>query len=471
MIKFVQIKLLRKFSKEVFKLPDLGEKIKEGEVKKLFVKIGSHVREFDPIAEVATDKATAEITSPFNGVITQLFTKENESCNVGSPFFEIETDKEVIPLNSPVITENIISEPLIKDLSKLHSTKEDEESVKAAMRKQSNILERLRQSMSNSTETENSSDLRSTLNKTDTISSPAVRVLAKKSGIDISKVKASGKGGRVLKEDIIDYLSQMDELVRQYEHKTLSSTAANNVIGVQNQKIQNQNFPLKMTSFEKGMVKSMTYAATVPHFHLCEEFNIESLAEMREGLKERGVSISLFALVTKAFSLALSDFPKINSTYSPEVDQFTYFLNASHNVSIAIDSENGLVAPNIKDVQKLSAVEIDKEIKKLRELANQGKLTGSYLEGGTVALSNVGTIAGHYASPLNIPGQTCIVALGKVMIRPSWNEKSQTFLPKRHLPVSFGCDHRVLDGATVARFSLHWKNYIENPFLLLAMLK
>ena len=215
----------------------------------------------------------------------------------------------------------------------------------------------------------------------------------------------------------------------------------------------------------------MTHAATVPHFNLHEVYNIDDLYNMRLKLKTAGINISLFALIVKSFSLALSENPKMNSTYHPEKDQFVYFNNTVQNISIAIDSKFGLAAPNIKNVENLSAEEIDKEVKKLRDLTENQALKREHLSGGTIALSNVGTISGYLATPLNLPGQCCIVALGKVVVQPVHNESTNTFEPKRVLPVSFGCDHRVLDGATVARFSKRWRHYIEEPCLILSKLK
>ena len=131
-----------------------------------------------------------------------------------------------------------------------------------------------------------------------------------------------------------------------------------------------------MNLFEHGMVKTMTESVKVPHFNLHEEYNIESLKSIRE--KYNTVSthkISIFAYVVKCFSLALNEHPKMNSTYYPEKDEFKYFINESHNISIAINSKNGLVAPNIKNVQEKSVLQINEEVKHLVKLSNEGRLT------------------------------------------------------------------------------------------------
>ena len=129
--------------------------------------------------------------------------------------------------------------------------------------------------------------------------------------------------------------------------------------------------------------------------------------------------ISLFAFVVKAYSLALKDFPKMNSHYyDDKPNECT--IHSSHNISIAIDSPSGLVAPNIKDVQKKSIRDVQREILRLRKLAESSKMGRDELFGGTAALSNVGTIGGKYAGPLNLPNQVCIVALGSVTDTPKF---------------------------------------------------
>ncbi len=126
-------------------------------------------------------------------------------------------------------------------------------------------------------------------------------------------------------------------------------------------------------------------------------------------------------------------------------------MQASHNVSLAIDSPNGLVVPNIKNVQGLSLLQVQAEVERLRDLAKEAKLTSKELNGGTVCLSNIGTLGGTTTCPLILPPQVCIVGIGKMQVLPRF-VKDQV-VAKTILTVSYGCDHRVIDGATVAKFS------------------
>ena len=156
------------------------------------------------------------------------------------------------------------------------------------------------------------------------------------------------------------------------------------------------------------MVKSMTYAATVPQFFMNEEYDVTKLYQFREKInskiKEKHDRISIFAFIIKAYSMALKDHPKLNSKYEPDEDPYSCKIMSAHNISIAIDSNHGLIAPNIKNVQDLSIREIHEEIYRLRDLSQQGKIGRNELFGGTIALSNIGSIAGTYAAPINLPG-------------------------------------------------------------------
>lgn len=125
--------------------------------------------------------------------------------------------------------------------------------------------------------------------------------------------------------------------------------------------------------------------------------------------------------------------------------------------------------PNIKNVQDLSIVEIQEKLVELKKLSESAKLTREYLEGGTICLSNIGTIAGVSASPLILAPQVCIVAIGKVMETPYYFGSSM--VKKKFMTMSFGCDHRIIDGASVAKFSNSWKNILENPYLAVAKMR
>lgn len=302
------------------------------------------------------------------------------------------------------------------------------------------------------------------------MASPAVRALAKQLGINLDKVTSS-TGDKLTKKDVQSYVkgSRVDTKEPINQPKLEPPTSTPNRFD-QTASSQNVQTAVKMSLFEQGMVKSMTAALSVPHFNLHDEYDVTELETLRKSLKAHGSHVTLFALTVKAFSLAIAQVPRINASYDPISSLYECTLNSAHNISIAIDSPQGLAAPNLKNVEQMSAMEVHTAIRELQRLTAEGRLGANQLQGGTVALSNIGTLTGSFAAPLNLPGQVCIVALGRLRITPMYDTAGQ-LRPRQVLPVSFGCDHRVLDGATVARFSLAWKRLMENPGLILVALR
>ena len=145
-------------------------------------------------------------------------------------------------------------------------------------------------------------------------------------------------------------------------------------------------------------------------------------------------------------------------------------MKGSHNIGIAMDTPSGLIVPNIKNVQDLSILEIARELNRLQELGAAGKLEKQHLEGGTFTLSNVGAIGGTYASPVLFLPQVAIGAIGKIQTVPRFDASNQVY-PANILTVSWSADHRVIDGATMARFSNEMKSFIENPNAMILAMK
>lgn len=450
----------RGFAIQQFRLPDLGEKIKEATIKKWRVKEGDLVDEFDTVAEVATDKLFTEIPSPYKGKIHRLMYKEDDACNVGDVLLEIDTpeqkDKQTDVAVNVERVDGHVTRKEAKETKREMDEKKEENGEKGG--KQTKVL-----------------------------ASPAVRALAKELNVRLEDIEIRNGSDKVTKEDVhrfADNLKKSDKIEQKHafkeDHKikrqeeqrpSKVERSVDKPDRKRHEGTQNVQTPVKMKLFEQGMVKSMNNAVTVPHFNLHDEYDITELDGLRQKLKAQGQSATLFSFIVKAFSLAIDSVPRMNSSYYPDKNPYECHVNSAHNISIAIDSPQGLAAPNIKNVEGLSVVEINKQIKELQRVTSEGRLTASHLEGGTIALSNIGTITGHFASPLNLPSQVCIVALGKLTTKPVFNENTKSFEPRKVLPVSFGCDHRVLDGATVARFSVAWKNLMENPGLMLAQLR
>ncbi|KAJ8438221.1 hypothetical protein Cgig2_011583 [Carnegiea gigantea] len=230
---------------------------------------------------------------------------------------------------------------------------------------------------------------------------PAVRSLAKQLGIDINDVRGSGKDGRILKEDVLNYVGGKDVDVEPSAYSDCSP---------------------------QSVAERLQYK--------------DEILQLRKRKQTNGDLMFIFVLS----------------------------FVGSHNIGIAMATPTGLVVPNIKNVQSLSVLEITKEISRLQQLAMDNKLSHGDISGGTITVSNIGAIGGKFGSPLiNLP-EVAIVAIGRIQKVPHITDEG-TVYPLPVMNVNIGADHRILDGATVARFCNEWKSFVENPELLLLRMR
>ena len=172
--------------------------------------------------------------------------------------------------------------------------------------------------------------------------------------------------------------------------------------------------------------------------------------------------------VPQAASLALLEFPVLNSSVNSDATTITY--HASHNISIAMDTPQGLLVPNIKAVQSKTVLDIARDLNRLQELGKANKLGNEELSGGTFSLSNIGTVGGTYAKPVLVVPQVAIGALGKTQKLPRFDANDKV-VPVHIMNVSWSADHRVIDGVTMARYSNLWKSFLEDPATMVLQMK
>ena len=210
-------------------------------------------------------------------------------------------------------------------------------------------------------------------------------------------------------------------------------------------------------------------ANAVPHFSYCDEVSMDALLACRATLKplaaKYGIAkFTLMPLMIKATSLALAEFPLLNSSVA--ADGLTLTKKGAHNIGLAMDTPSGLLVPNVKDVRAKSLLEIAADLQRLQADASAGKLGIADLKGGTFSLSNIGNLGGTYTGPvINLP-EVAIAGLGKARPSPRYDE-SGALVKRTIMQVSWSADHRVIDGATMARFSNAWIGYLENPSTML----
>uniref|UniRef100_A0A1D1ZCA6 Dihydrolipoamide acetyltransferase component of pyruvate dehydrogenase complex n=1 Tax=Anthurium amnicola TaxID=1678845 RepID=A0A1D1ZCA6_9ARAE len=421
-------------------LAQTGEGIAECELLEWFVEEGENVEEFQRLCEVQSDKATIEITSRYKGKIQQILFAPGDIVKVGETLLKIFVEENQTSVPECVGDANHIDSNECK--SNGQSPWLNEEIMKGVL------------------------------------STPSVRHLVKEYGLDINDIKGTGRNGRVLKEDVISYtfskgissgsstsLSGIMEELSQPEEEKTPYTGTMDGRCYDDKKIQ-------LRGFHRSMVKSMTMAATVPHFHYFEEINCDALVKLKATFQDDNIDPNIkhtyLPFLIKSLSLALDRHPLLNSSFSQESNEV--ILKGSHNVGVAMATPFGLVVPNIKKVQSLSILQITKELSRLQQMAVNNRLNSEDISGGTITLSNIGAIGGKIGSPLlNLP-EAAIVALGRIQKLPRFKEDG-TLYPASIINVVVGADHRIVDGASVARFCNEWKLLIEKPELLLLHLR
>ncbi len=317
--------------------------------------------------------------------------------------------------------------------------------------------------------------------------------MLKQHNIKADLIKPTGKGNRITKEDIIIYIqsltqqpapevSQPSPAQKQVTQKPTEEKKSTK----SKSKSLEEDQTVKLIGFQKAMTKIMTQSTSIPSFLYTDEFNVDRLVKLRKEMNkidEGRTKFTYMPYFIKAVSHALLQFPQLNSVVNQQMGEdgyiYEYTIKKDHNISVAIDSPEGLVVPNIKRVQDKSLNDIQRELYELRDKTQAKKLTSEDLKDGTFTISNIGNIGGKVLSPVIMPPQTCIIGISKmfdsVHVVPitSEYEESQAYhlVEKKDLAVIFhkavnlciSADHRIIDGATVARFSELLKTYVENP--------
>ena len=401
-----------------FILPDIGEGIVECELVEWLVKEGETVVEDQPIADVMTDKALVQIPAMHTGVIEKLFYKQGDIAKVHEPLFSMITTES----ENAEVSKEVNDEPAVKKAS---------ETVKEVINQEINEekLPVVEQRKVNGK----------------SIASPAVRRVARELDVNLSEVTGSGKKGRVYKDDVVSFEQTGNTMVVQAQ---APSTRVEPIRGIK-------------AVMAKAMVNSVS---TIPHFTYCEEIDMTELIKLRLELKDvyakQDIKLTMMPFFMKAISLALKEFPVINSQVNEDCTELTYFND--HNIGMAVDSKVGLLVPNVKQVQNKSSLDLALDISRLTTDARSGRVQTADLKGGTITISNIGAIGGTVATPIINKPEAAIVALGKLQTLPRFNE--QGIVEARSImQVSWSGDHRIIDGGSIARFCNLWKSFLEKP--------
>ncbi len=407
---------------EDFILPDIGEGIVECEIVEWLVAEGEIIEEDQPVVDVMTDKALVQIPAKYAGTVVKLHYGKGEIAKVHEPLFAIEIAGTVASAPAAAAQASTV------------------ETVKAAAPTTAPTPAVAQQPASQKA------------GNGKALASPAVRRVARELGVNIHDVPGTGPKGRVFKEDVRSFIEGGNKVAQQPAQAATEATSG----GTRVEPIRGVK-----AAMAKAMVASVS---TIPHFTYCEEIDMTKLIALRSELKEvyakQDIKLTMMPFFMKSMSLALKQFPVMNSKPNEECTELTYFDD--HNIGMAVDSKVGLLVPNVKNVQSMSIVDVAKEVTRLTNDARQGRVSTQDLKGGTISISNIGALGGTVATPIINKPEVAIVALGKLQTLPRFNDKGEVEA-RSIMQVSWSGDHRIIDGGTIARFSNLWKSFLEDP--------
>jgi len=412
-----------------FKFPDIGEGLTEGEIVRWLVKEGDEVKEGQPLVEVETDKALAEIPSPKTGVILKILAKEKEIVKVGQVIVVIGQKGEALAPAPP---------PRPKSVGVVGELEEAPEEVSAAPAR----VEAAKPALVGE----------------HALAAPAVRALAKELGIDINKVKGTGPEGRVLEKDVRQAVEVKAKPTE--EVKEVKKVKKYDLYGYVDR------IPLRgvRRSIAKAMVKSKY---TAPHVTAMDEADVTELWKIREKEKKaaekKGIKLTILPFIIKAVIAGLGEHPYLNASLDDENEEI--ILKKYFNIGLATDTPEGLMVPVVKNATDKSIFQLAQELTQLVEKARNRTIDLADLKGGTFTISNYGALGGIYATPIINYPEVAILGVGKIKDTPV--VRNGKVVVRKILSLALSFDHRVVDGAEAARFLNTVIARLEDPDLIL----
>ncbi|KAF7787859.1 pyruvate dehydrogenase E2 component (dihydrolipoamide acetyltransferase) [Pseudoalteromonas rubra] len=424
-------------------VPDIGGD--EVEVTEIMVAVGDNVEEEQSLITVEGDKASMEVPAPFAGTVKEIKVAAGDKVSTGSLIFVFET----VAAAAPAQAAPAASAPA--PAASAPATAPAAKAAPAAAPAPSAAKDEF------------------VANDDYAHASPVVRRLAREFGVNLARVKGTGRKNRVLKEDVQNYVK---ELVRKVESGEISKggNSGGGELGL---------IPWPKVDFSKfGEVEEKKLSriqkisganlhrnwVQIPHVTQFDEADITTLEAFRKEQnvlaekKKMGVKITPLVFVMKAAAKALEEFPTFNSSLSEDGESL--ILKKYVNIGVAVDTPNGLVVPVFKDVNKKGIIELSRELMDVSKKAREGKLTAADMQGGCFTISSLGGIGGTAFTPIVNAPEVAILGVSKSEMKPKWNGKE--FEPRLMVPLSCSYDHRVIDGALAARFTVTLANYLSD---------
>jgi pyruvate dehydrogenase E2 component (dihydrolipoamide acetyltransferase) len=437
-------------SSQELKVPDIGD-FTDIPVIEILVKVGDTVAKEQSIVTLESDKATMEVPADVAGVVKELRVKLGDKCSMGTVVAVIEVGAAAPALAVPAPVGAVVAAP-----SSPSVRAELVEAPVAATSAQASTKAAIASPTTDSVRTEHSAVAIDEVSFSKAHASPSIRKFARELGVDLGRVKATGPKNRVMLEDVQGFVKGVMLAPPASPASSGDSGAALGLI------------PWPKVDFAKfgeveakplSRIKKISGAnlhrnwVMIPHVTNHDECDITELEALRVQLNKEneksGVKVTMLAFVIKACVAGLKKFPDFNA--SLDGDNLVY--KKYFNIGFAADTPNGLVVPVLKNADQKGIVQIAKEMTELSLKAREGKLGPADMQGGCFSISSLGGIGGTAFSPIINAPEVAILGLSRGEIKPKWN--GTEFVPKLMLPLSLSYDHRVIDGASAARFNAY----------------
>ena len=431
------------------KLPRLAEGVESGIVVSILVSEGQEIKKEQPFIELETQKAVGSIPSPESGIVSRIHVKEGMEVAVGQLLISISTTDKGSGVSTPVTVQDGSAPP----------------AVERVVQTQSPTSSRASATVTSVPQTENYRyESKSGLPPP---ASPSVRKIAAELGIDLTRVKGSEAGGRIVLADVRAYIQRLQQ--RPFEESkertpiispSLPSTPQGEPVDfskwgpVRRERMS----PLRRT-VSRRMVESWT---TIPKINQFDDVDITDLLALRKkqasAYEKKGSHLTLTSFLLSVIGNALHKYPRVNASIDESTSEIIY--KDYFHIGVAVDTEGGLIVPVLRDVDKKTLFELSKKLHELTEKTRQRKVSLEELQGGTFTISNQGSIGGGHFTPIIYAPQVAILGVGQGQPKPVVVEEN--IVIRTLLPVCLAYDHRVLDGADALRFLREIITGLEN---------
>ncbi|HEX4145632.1 MAG TPA: 2-oxo acid dehydrogenase subunit E2 [Pirellulales bacterium] len=446
-----------------FKVPDLGENIESGDIVSVLVKEGDQVAAQQAVFEVETGKAVVELPTPHAGKITKIHVEKGSKVKVGDSLLTIETGAPAAAAPKPAAPAP--AAPAAKPAPSPAAEKAPaprREPTPAPHAENENGGAPARRVVP-ATPPAASTETRKKLPP----AGPATRRLARELGVDLGQVNGTGAAGRITEEDIKAAVRGGQMTARA----AAASPASRSVplpAGTDDRDSWGPIRRTKMASIRKTIAVNMVKSATtIPHVTNFDDADITELERIRKGgladYVDSSIKLTMMPFVMKAIAQSLRLHPLINASVDMDGEQIIY--KEYVNIGVAVDTERGLVVPVIRDVDRLSIPAIAKALADVADRARAAQFTLDEMRGSTFTISNMGSIGGTYSTPIINPPNVAILLVGRSRKLPVVVDDRVE--PRLMMPLSLSYDHRIVDGATAARFLNEVINYLKVPGRLL----